>query len=133
MQKICLLIKQRWQPQASIFEIGQREDCSWDTADIGRWQQDFVLISRQRKKIAILELTRLSNMSRAQMREGYRKKIQKYAHIQLALQHYIHAGWSIEILPWVVGTGHSRICRYETSPYCPRILCYTQVTMEDHD
>ncbi len=26
-----------------------------------------------------------------------------YAPIQLALQHYIHTGWSIEFLPWVVG------------------------------
>ncbi len=29
----------------------------WDTVDIGRWQQDLVLISQKRKKIAILELT----------------------------------------------------------------------------
>ncbi len=75
----------------------------WDTVDIRLWQQDFVLISRKRKKIAILELTRPSNMSPAQMREAYRKKIQKYAPIPLALQYYIHTGWSIEILPWVVG------------------------------
>ena len=34
----------------------------WDTVDIGRWQPDFVLISRKRKKIAIiLELTRPSD------------------------------------------------------------------------
>ncbi len=31
-----------------------------DTVDIGRWQPDFVLISRKRKKTAILELTRPS-------------------------------------------------------------------------
>ena len=31
------------------------------------------------------------------------KKIQKYAPILAALQYYIHAGWTIEILPWVVG------------------------------
>ncbi len=34
----------------------------WDTVDIGRWQPDFVLISLKRKKIAILELTRPSDM-----------------------------------------------------------------------
>ncbi len=75
----------------------------WDTVDIGRWQPDFVLISLKRKKIAILELTRPSDMSPAQMKEAYQKKIHKYAPILLALQHYIHTGWSIEILPWVVG------------------------------
>ena len=33
---------------------------------------------------------------------AYRKKIQKYELVEFALQHYIHSGWSIEILPWVV-------------------------------
>jgi hypothetical protein len=37
------------------------------------------------------------------MKEAYRKMIHKYAPILLALLHYIHTGWSIEILPWVVG------------------------------
>ena len=74
-----------------------------DTVDIGSWQQDFVLISRQRKKIASLELTRPSYPSPAQMKEAYREKIQKHVPIPLALQHYIHTDWSIEILPWVVG------------------------------
>jgi hypothetical protein len=70
-----------------------------DTVDIGRWQQDFVLISRQHKKIANLEFTRPSDMSPTQMKEAYQKKIQKCAPIPLALQHYIHTGWIIEILP----------------------------------
>jgi hypothetical protein len=74
-----------------------------DTLDIGRWQPDFVLISRQRKKIAILVLMRPSDLPPAQMKEAYRKMIQKYAPIPLGFQHYIHTGWSIEILPWVVG------------------------------
>jgi len=42
-------------------------------------------------------------MSPAQKKEAYRRKRQTYAPIPLALQHYIHTGWSIEILPWVVG------------------------------
>jgi hypothetical protein len=70
-------------------------EMDWDTVDIGRWQPDFVLISRKRN--AILELTRPSGVSPEQMKEAYREKIQKYAPIQLAFQHYIHTGWSIEI------------------------------------
>jgi hypothetical protein len=70
---------------------------------MGRWQPDFVLISRKRKKIAILELTLPSDILSAQMKVCYREKMQKYAPIPLALQHYIHTGWSIEVLPWVVG------------------------------
>ena len=42
-------------------------------------------------------------MPPAQMKEAYLKKIQTYTPIPLALQHYIHTGWIIEILPWVVG------------------------------
>ena len=40
-----------------------------------------------------------------QLEEAYRRKIQKYAPIlsARALQYYIQAGWTIEILPWVVG------------------------------
>jgi hypothetical protein len=38
-----------------------------------------------------------------QMEEAYRKKKQIYSPILLALQHYIHAGWTIEILSCVVG------------------------------
>ena len=38
-----------------------------------------------------------------QLAEAYRRKIQKYAPILSALQYYSQAGWTIEILPWVVG------------------------------
>ncbi len=42
-------------------------------------------------------------MLTVQPEEAYRRKIQKYAPILSALQYYIQAGWTIEILPWVVG------------------------------
>ena len=73
-----------------------------DTVDISRWQPDFVLILWKHKKIAILELTRPSDLLTAQLKEAYRKKIQKYAPILSTLQHYIDSGCSIKILPWVV-------------------------------
>ncbi len=63
---------------------------------------DFVLESRNVLCCQGEELIQPSDMSPAQMKEAYREKIQKYAPIPLALQHYIHAVWSIEILPWVV-------------------------------
>ena len=74
-----------------------------DTADISSWQPDFVLISWKQKKIAILELTRPSDVLTVQSEEAYRRKIQKYPPILSALQYYIQAGWTIEILPWAVG------------------------------
>jgi hypothetical protein len=45
-----------------------------------------------------------ADMLPVQMEEAYGEKIQKYASILLALQHYIHAkGWSIEILVGIRG------------------------------
>ena len=79
------------------------QDPAQDTVDISRWQPDFVLISWKHKKIAILELTRPSDVLAVQLEEAYRRKIQKYAPILSALQYYIQDGWAIEILPWVVG------------------------------
>ena len=78
------------------------QDPAQDTVDISRWQPDFVLISWKHKKIAILELTRPSDVT-VQLEEAYRRKIQKYAPILSALQYYIQAGWTIKVLPWVVG------------------------------
>ncbi len=46
---------------------------------------------------------RPSDMQIAQMAKAYQEKIKKCLPILLALQHYIHTGWSIEILPWVLG------------------------------
>ena len=88
-----------------VFTRGESraQDPAQDTVDISRWQPDFVLISWKHKKIAILELTRPSDVLAVQLEEAYRRKIQKYAPILSALQYYIQDGWAIEILPWVVG------------------------------
>ena len=74
-----------------------------DLLDLGRWQPDFVLISQERKRIALLELTRPSDILTTQLDEAYRTKKEKYTPVLSALQHYISTGWRIEILPWVVG------------------------------
>ena len=74
-----------------------------DTVDLSRWQPDFILISWKHKQIAILELTRPSDVLTGQLEEAYRRKIQKHEPILSAWQYYIHAGWTIEILPSVVG------------------------------
>jgi hypothetical protein len=74
-----------------------------DLLDLGRWQPDFVLISQERRRIALLELTRPSDILTTQLDEAYRTKKEKYTPVLSALQHYVSTGWRIEILPWVVG------------------------------
>ena len=70
---------------------------------LDRWQPDFILISWKRKRIAVLELTRPSDMLTVQLDEAYRRKKRKYCPIKAALHYYIREGWTIEILPWVIG------------------------------
>jgi len=80
--------------------------------DLGRWQPDFILISQERARIAILEVTRPADILTAQLVTAYNTKKSKYAPILPALQYYSDHGWSVEILPWVIGirgladTGH---------------------------
>ncbi len=70
---------------------------------LDRWQPDFTLISWKRKRIAILELTRPSDMLNVQLDEAYRRKKRKCGPIKSALYQYIRGGWTIEILPCVIG------------------------------
>ncbi len=64
---------------------------------------DFVLVSWKRKRIAVVDMTRQSDVLSAQLEEAYRSKKLKYCPVRSALHHYIHEGWTIEILPWVIG------------------------------
>ncbi len=50
-----------------------------------------------------MDLTRPSDVFFAQLDEAYSSKTRKYGPIRSALHHYICEGWTIEILPWVIG------------------------------
>ncbi len=71
--------------------------------DLGRCQQDFSLVSWKRKRIAVVDLTLQSDMLSAQLAEAYLSKKWNYCPVISALHHYIRKGWTIEILPWVIG------------------------------
>jgi hypothetical protein len=71
--------------------------------DLSRWQQDFILVSWKCKQIAVVDLPRQSDVLSVQLEEPYRSKKRKYDPIRSALHHYIREGWTIEILPWVIG------------------------------
>jgi hypothetical protein len=82
-------------PDLTVEEAGN--------VQLDRWQPDFTLVSWKRKRIAVLELTRPSDMLNVQLEEAYRRKKRKYYPIKSALYQYIREGWIIEILPWVIG------------------------------
>jgi hypothetical protein len=70
---------------------------------LSRWQRDFVAVSFQAKKISILELCRPSDSSPGQLQAAYERKMNLYGPLVDALGHYSDSGWSVKILPWVVG------------------------------
>jgi ribonuclease HI len=70
---------------------------------LSRWQPDFVAVSFKAKKIAILELCRPSDTSPGQLQAAYDRKMNTYGPLVEALGHYSDSGWSVKILPWVVG------------------------------
>ncbi len=71
--------------------------------DLGRWQPDFILVSWKRKRIAFVDLTQPSDVLSAQLEEADCSKKRKYGPVRSAVHHYIREGWTIEILPWVIG------------------------------
>ena len=74
-----------------------------DMINIGRLQPDMILISQKLRRIGILDLCRPMDESPSQLQAAADRKLQTYAPIKVALQKYPASGWTVEILPWVVG------------------------------
>jgi len=69
----------------------------------GRRQPDWVLVSQQRKRIAIVDLCRPSDVHPAQLLTAAIRKQQTYLPLLDALSHYSEQGWTIHVFPWAVG------------------------------
>ena len=74
-----------------------------EPTSLQRWQPDAVAISWHHKRIGIVEFSRPADTSSEQLTVAYTRKKEKYHPVQTALQHYLDAGWQVEILPWIVG------------------------------
>jgi len=74
-----------------------------DMINVGRLQPDMILISHKQKRIGLLEICRPMDESLAQLQAAADRKLQTYAPLKIALQRYPASGWTVEILPWVVG------------------------------
>ena len=91
---------------ARVRETGRcvsEADLETGRMSLSRWQPDFVAVSFKAKKIAILELCRPSDISPGQLQAAYERKMNLYGPLVEALGHYSDSGWSVKILPWVVG------------------------------
>jgi hypothetical protein len=70
---------------------------------VGKWRPDFIAISESRKKIAILELCRPSDVRLERLEAAFQGKLAVYAPLLTALSSYTENGWTVQVLPWVVG------------------------------
>ena len=95
-------------PTAIVLQSGRQVSDSDTTAlqmSLGRWQPDFMAISYSTKKIAIgPEVCRPSDTRAENLFEAYSRKLQIYDPVRTALRKYTASGWTVLVLPWVVGT-----------------------------
>ena len=71
--------------------------------DVSRWQPDWVAISQNHKRIAIIDLCRPSDVHREQLHAAALRKQERYSPLIYALDYYISQGWIIHVFPLVVG------------------------------
>ena len=90
---------------ASIAQARQRpvEGDTKCMCSLDRWQPDWIFVSHELRKIAIVDLCRPSDVHPEQLRAAAIRKQDGYAPLVLALCHYIEEGWTVQVFPWVVG------------------------------
>ena len=70
---------------------------------VGRWRPDFLAVSYSRSKIAIVEVCRHSDVHLERLDAAYQGKLAVYGPLLTALSFYSQSGWTVQILPRVVG------------------------------
>ena len=94
-------------PTAVVLQSGRSvsaSDTDAEDMNLGRWQPDFIVISYSHKKIALgPEVCRPSDTCASKLAEAYDRKLQVYSPLRVALHKYISSGWTVRVLPWVVG------------------------------
>ena len=74
-----------------------------DLVSVERLQPDLVMVSWTLKKIGLVEVCRPMDEFSDQLTAAEARKLRTYAPLLDALRAYVAEGWTIEILPWVVG------------------------------
>jgi len=71
---------------------------------ISKWQPDIIGISFAKRKIAIGPEVTIPSDSRPQaLIEAHDRKIKSYMPLVAALQDYVDSGWTVCVIPWVIG------------------------------
>ena len=70
--------------------------------DLQRWQPDWIAISFDHKRIAIIDLCRSSGVYEDQLEVAATLKQDGYNPLIRALDFYASQGWIVHVFPWVV-------------------------------
>ena len=80
---------------------------SFPTADdvdqLGRRQPDWILVSKEAKRIAIIDLCRPSDIHQTQLQAAAIRKQQAYQPLVEGLSYYTEQGWVVHVFPLIVG------------------------------
>jgi len=90
------------QVQDSGRPVSEADVVTGETA-VGRWRPDFLAVSYSLSKIAIVEVCRPSDVHLERLDAAYQGKLTVYGPLLTALSFYTESGWTVQILPWVVG------------------------------
>ena len=87
---------------ASIAQARQRpvEVDTESMCSLDRLQPDWIFVSHELRKIAIVDLCRPSDVHPEQLKAAAIRKQDGYAPLVVALCHYIAEGWTEQVFPW---------------------------------
>jgi len=70
---------------------------------LGRRQPDWILVSKEAKRIAIIDLCRPSDIRQTQLQAAAIRKQQAYEPLVECLSYYSEQGWVVHVFPLIVG------------------------------
>jgi hypothetical protein len=74
-----------------------------DVDQLGRRQPDWILVSKEAKRIAIIDLCRPSDIHQTQLQAAAIRKQQAYQPLVEGLSYYTEQGWVVHAFPLIVG------------------------------
>jgi hypothetical protein len=73
-----------------------------DVDQLGRRQPDWILVSKEAKRIAIIELCHPSHIHQTQLQAAAIRKQQAYRPLVEGLSYYTEQGWVVHVFPLIL-------------------------------
>jgi hypothetical protein len=74
-----------------------------DVDQLGRRQPEWILVSKEAKRIAIIDLCRPSDIHQTQLQAAAIRKQQAYQPLVEGWSYYTEQGWVVHVFPLIVG------------------------------